>query len=194
MNDFHYFLRHYEQGGSTLLHIASRYAHLEIAKYLIEKIQSIWGREQQIGFVNAIDNSNHLVTPLIELARSHNGDIKDKLALAELLIEKGALLIAADKNGNTPLHWAVKVSNLPLVKLFLKHFQKKSGFLNKLNSKNQTALNIASILVRSIIDKQKAKDFQNLPFHPRFASKEILALLTKVHEVFFFINFYYLRA
>ncbi len=106
--DFNIFLRDYNCGGSTLLHVACRFSHLEIAKYLVDRVFNVWGKEQLHAFLNCIDSSISQMTPLIELSRSTNGLTKDRSAIAEVLINRGASLHLADINGDTPLHWAVR--------------------------------------------------------------------------------------
>ena len=123
-----------------MLHIACRFAYVDIAHYVLDRVGHTWGSDQLRAYVNIYDNIYNKFTPFMELARSPCGKLQDKIALANLLIEKGALLTVEDINKETVLHWAVRDSNLPMIKLLLQYIQSKPGFLTIKNTKGQTAL------------------------------------------------------
>jgi ankyrin repeat protein len=183
IDDFNVFIRNFDKGGCTLLHAACRFAHFDIVKFLVEKVANVWGKDQAHAFVNSIDNTNHLVSPLIELSKSSNGLGKNKTLIAELLIERGASLSHTDINGQTALHWAITVSNLSLIRLFLKYTQKKSGFLNVKNAKGQTCLDLAKSIPKIIRQQQNMNQFHLIHFHSQYAADEIASLVEEAQKV-----------
>jgi hypothetical protein len=87
--------------GSTALHIAARFGHVEVAELLISH-----GAD-----VNA--KSNYGLTPLYDAAR------KGHASVAELLIKHGADVNAKTNDGWTPLHAAAYNGHVEVVRLLL---------------------------------------------------------------------------
>ena len=86
--------------GFTPLHVAGEYGHVEIVRTLLHS------------GVPANVSNYHLQTPLWQIAwKKRPTDVE----VATLLLDAGASIDAADRTGNTPLHVAVRYTNLPLV-------------------------------------------------------------------------------
>ena len=92
-----------DPNGMTLLHLAIRYGHADIATLLINK-----GAD-----VNAMDEHTYTKTPL------HWAAMKGHTAVAELLIARGADVNAHGTYGHTPMQYAAGRGHLDVVELLL---------------------------------------------------------------------------
>ena len=88
--------------GNTALHKAAQAGHLELTRFLVEKGADI----------NPYGNNRNF-TPL------HLAVLYRRSAVARLLIESGAVLDRADRDGKLPLHWASMDNQQELVELML---------------------------------------------------------------------------
>ena len=86
--------------GFTALHVAGEYGHLHIVRRLLD------------GGADPNVLNNWQQTPLSQVSWQNRPTDID---VARLLIEKGAIVDAADKDGWTPLHTAVRSVNLPMI-------------------------------------------------------------------------------
>ena len=88
---------------STPLHLASKWGHVEIARFLIEHGAATMAKD------------THKWTPLHHAVEKENDDI------SRLLLENGANVKARDWAGRTPLHLAVRNQREDIAYLLLKH-------------------------------------------------------------------------
>jgi hypothetical protein len=93
--------------GSTALHSAVVYQHMEVVKVLLAS-----GAD-----VNALDNGR--MTPL------HYAAVDGLTEIAEFLIENGANVNARQRNGLTPLHMAIMEKHKETAEVIKKHGGKK---------------------------------------------------------------------
>ncbi len=124
-----------DEKGETALHKACYHGNMEVVKYLIEEEHvdvnaiDLWGRTP---LHNSLSNATTIMHP--------NRDADPKLALEShmtpcevayyLLSTKKADLHATDVNGWTPLHCAIRSSNLDLVMVLLDSCRRSVGVLN----------------------------------------------------------------
>src|SRR5690606_22063528 len=95
--------------GWTPLHTAVQYGNYDAVELLL--------RRNNLALVNAKNSANK--TPL-DIAIQNNF-----LNLAELLIDKGAILDSEDKHEVKPINKAIISNNVPMVRLFLEKGAKK---------------------------------------------------------------------
>ncbi len=94
--------------GSTPLHYACQDANLKLIKYLLEH-----------GANTEIKNKYFTVYPIFEAVTSTN--TSNPIEMIELLLKYNADIHKTDAFGNTLLHHAVELENIPLIKLLKKH-------------------------------------------------------------------------
>ena len=113
---------HYDKdGGSTLLHYASWYAHVDLTKWLISHVRQTYGPDALENYVNITDTVCHKSTPLIEVARNNIGYLDSRLEVLRILLEAGARISDQDSSGDTCLHWAIRRLNLPFVRYIMRN-------------------------------------------------------------------------
>jgi hypothetical protein len=113
--------RHHDRGGtgSTLLHKACWRSHVGLVKWLIEHVRRRYGSEATETYVNCRDTIMNGVTPLMEAARTHIGNLQDRLLILKLLIDNGSKTHYKDAHGDTCLHWAARNGSMPIIKYLL---------------------------------------------------------------------------
>ena len=94
--------------GCTLLHYACQNSDLEIIEYLLQKGANI-----------EIKNSYFTCYPIFEAITSTN--TSNPIKTIELLLQYNVDINKTDAFGNTLLHYAVDLGNIPLIKLLKKH-------------------------------------------------------------------------
>ena len=141
-------------GSSKLLHIASRFGILPLAEKLLEGFTN---KAKCFRSINEKDADGRTA-----LHRAAGGG---HLAIARLLLEKGADIEAKDKYGTTALHFAASSGDEGLVRLLIE----KGADVNAKDEDGMTALHEAASsgdegLVRLLIEKGadvNAKDYFN---------------------------------
>jgi hypothetical protein len=113
--------RHHDRGGtgSTVLHMACWRSHVELVKWLTEHVRRAYGYEAMETYVNCRDTIMNGVTPLMEAARTHIGNLKDRINVLKCLIDAGAKTHYKDAHGDTCLHWAARNGSMPVIKFLL---------------------------------------------------------------------------
>ena len=113
--------RHHDRGGtgSTLLHKACWRSHVALVQWLIEHLRRRYGAEATEIYVNSRDTIMNGMTPLMEAARTHIGNLQDRLAILKLLIDNGSKTHYKDAHGDTCLHWAARNGSMPIIKYLL---------------------------------------------------------------------------
>ena len=134
-----------KDGGSTLLHYAAWYAHVDLTRWLISHVRRTYGPDNLVNYVNITDTVCHKSTPLIEVARNNIGYLESRLEVLRILLESGARISDQDASGDTCLHWAVRRLNLPFVRYIMRHSIPKDRSMAKRakNFSNQTAEQLA---------------------------------------------------
>ena len=94
--------------GSTILHYACQDANLEIIEYLLKH-----------GANTEVKNNYFTYYPIFEAITSTN--TSNPIEMIELLIKYNADIHKTDAFGNTLLHHAVELENIPLIKLLKEH-------------------------------------------------------------------------
>ena len=94
--------------GSTSLHYACQDANLELIVYLLEH-----------GANTEVKNNYFTYYPIFEAITSTN--TSNPIEMIELLINYNADIHKTDAFGNTLLHHAVELGNIPLIKLLKEH-------------------------------------------------------------------------
>ncbi|XP_044598811.1 serine/threonine-protein phosphatase 6 regulatory ankyrin repeat subunit B-like [Cotesia glomerata] len=95
--------------GYILLRDSLQYNHPEVAKLLLEKEAKVESKSKKL--------SN---TPL------HFAVINGDLEVVNLLLDKGACIVAKNGDGRAPLHHAVEKQDIPMIKLLLE----RKAFIN----------------------------------------------------------------
>ncbi|XP_014681310.1 PREDICTED: GA-binding protein subunit beta-1-like isoform X3 [Priapulus caudatus] len=133
--------------GTSPLHMAAQYGHLETAEVLLRAGISRDARTK-------VDR-----TPL------HVAAQQGHLEIVELLLQHGADVDAKDMIKMTPLHWAVDNENVPVIRMLLKN----GADITALNKFDKTPLDIASdsgaMHIREIL-------LDNATFHETIAEPE----------------------
>jgi ankyrin repeat protein len=138
--------------GRTALHIAAFKSDFDVVQMLVDAAHIA---------VNCRDNKD--CTPLHYAM--YDGDQEsheDVSRCVELLLERGADVVAQNNRGSTPLHLAASNMSGKTIRLLIKNGAK----INLQNSKNQTALHIASRrghldIVRLLLDHKADIDLQD---------------------------------
>lgn len=107
--------------GDTLLHHAVWNGHVSLVKALIRLAELRFGPDGRRAFVNDIDTANSRTTPLICASRTKVGFLNDRLTIVKLLVQAGADAAAQDSSGDNCLHWAARVSSLPIIRYLTRH-------------------------------------------------------------------------
>jgi len=116
-----------DKDHATPLHFASYHGKLEIARVLLNHD------------ANANAENNWGKTPLhLVLEGNHGSESQDSLALARLLLTRGADVNVRDKDHTTPLTFAAFHGKLEMVRVFLDH----GANANEKNDWGQTPLHI----------------------------------------------------
>ena len=78
--------RQHDRGGtgSTLLHKACWRSHVGLVKWLIEHVRRRYGAEATETYVNSRDTIMNGVTPLMEAARTHIGNLQENMGIWSL--------------------------------------------------------------------------------------------------------------
>jgi len=111
----------------TLLHLALKFRHPKIAKFLIEKGAKV-NKKNREGNI-ALHEVVHIV------------DSQERNKLAKMILEKGGDIMYPNKQNNTVLHLAVKKKLIELIKFLKDNF----GKIIK-NKQGKTALDLANEL------------------------------------------------
>ena len=134
--------------GGTVLHVAVRWNHLEIARMLVLKGANV----NALGMWEGVTPLHMALKDrtLLELMLEHGGRIDSRSAdgstllhgaalsgqndLAQYLLARGALVNVQDRNGNTPLHLAAKKGHRAVCELLIAHkadtgLQNRKGLL-----------------------------------------------------------------
>ena len=134
--------------ADTALIIAAENGNEAVAAQLLEKGASVdatfktWGGPWRSLGEQGWENRLHWTERLANTARTALiiAAQKGHLAVARLLLEKGASVDAADKDGNTALIWASMEGREAVVKLLIE----KGASVDKANKKGKTAQEIAA--------------------------------------------------
>jgi ankyrin repeat protein len=103
--------------------------------------------------VNARSIGNY--SPLLCISDSRHAKESDRFAIAQALINKGALVNDQDPAGCTPLHWAVCHRNQALIELLVSHgaiidpCESKDGNTPLMYAVNMNSANIVQILLQA---------------------------------------------
>lgn len=146
-------VNHINKFKETVLHIATQRGDLETCRYLLKK-----GAKETL---NQTNSSNKTVLGLALLKedkelcklfinegiKPSDEDLKpvfisQNLDLCELLLQYGVNLISLDKNGQTPLMFAIQEHNVEMIDFLLKY----DANINVQNSDSYTALIKASLM------------------------------------------------
>lgn len=130
--------------GDTLLHVAVWNGHVSLVEFLIEHVTEVYGTDDADDFVNAFDTIANQATPLILAARTQVGVLNDRLEICKALVNAGANIEAQDTFGDTALHWAARVSSLPIVRYFIKGTDGVIFAANADNFQREKALDVAA--------------------------------------------------
>jgi len=183
----------YVKEGWTLLNLAIRHLHADVATFLINKGADVNGRD---GFglhktplhwvahfgtaalaelliakgadVNAREDGGY--TPLHNVTSDANPDPNDDLEIAKILISNGADIDAEDDYHDRPLHWAVYDGQLALVKLFISNGADIEAENHSHNRPLHLAarrgqLDIAKLLISKGADIEAENDYHDRPLH-----------------------------
>jgi len=134
-----------EGGGMTLLHLACWHAHLPLAQYLLKFASEVMGEKACRGIVNAIDTAYNRSTPLIEVSRTIQGHLNDRLEICKLLVQHGATVGHVDMRGENCMHWAVRRERLPIVRFFVKCTDEAVFAANTRNTKKKFPVDLAEV-------------------------------------------------
>ena len=150
--------RHHDRGGtgSTLLHKACWRSHVGLVKWLIEHVRRRYGAEATETYVNSRDTIMNGVTPLMEAARTHIGNLQDRLAILKMLIDSGSKTHYKDAHGDTCLHWAARNGSFPIIKYLLHNTEGAVFTAMADNYVHKRPLDVAYAL------KEKKKDFNSV--------------------------------
>jgi len=133
-----------DSNGNTLLYYAIMKGDIDTMEYLIDIGADINCKYSSGGksaldlaiskgskFLNILlNNKNNILlnvpntqgeTPLISIIKSSYYTIDDKKQIIKKMIQKGSNINFIDKDGNTPLIYALQIKSLPIIKLLIEH-------------------------------------------------------------------------
>src|SRR6266851_1696452 len=121
---------------STLLHLASREGHVEVARVLIEHGTNATARDSNGSTpLHHASHNGHMDLARVLVGHGADATVQDKTGwtplhkasvyghvdLSRFLIEHGADAAAQNKYAKTPLHWASQYGHVDLVRILVNH-------------------------------------------------------------------------
>eukprot|EP01112_Ceratiomyxa_fruticulosa_P008045 TRINITY_DN2086_c0_g2_i1.p1 TRINITY_DN2086_c0_g2~~TRINITY_DN2086_c0_g2_i1.p1 ORF type:complete len:604 (-),score=99.20 TRINITY_DN2086_c0_g2_i1:63-1874(-) len=154
--------------GSTPLHVAAEFAKIRAVKTIFEQETTfngnLYAHHNQDGLTKALQ-------PLQNVAD------EEQLAIAKILISKGARIESTDKDGSTPLFFAAKQGDLEMLTFLLEN----GANPNCINKHKKTPLVFAALNKQISVTKKLIQAGADLQYTARFAKsrreEEILETL-----------------
>ena len=122
-----------DKDGYTLLNRAVSYNNYDIAEFLLEK-----GASPNI-------SSRDDTTPLHKIASDAFNKNAKSIYITKLLLQKGGLIESKDTFGCTPIHWAVRLKNFEMAKVFIEYGADLNVIVQKNFYKGKSLIEIASL-------------------------------------------------
>ena len=131
LKSYHHLSDNPDSNSSNLLHIASHFDVLPLARKLLTQ-QGSMNKAERFRFMNRRDSRGKTAL--------HWAAQRGHLAIARLLLEKGANINAKDRDQKTVLHIAVNFGHEGTIRLLLE----KGADINARNEDNETALQMVA--------------------------------------------------